>query len=309
MAKKKLRVDRLLVIILASILIVLLVVLGVKYLFKNVDNTNNNSGNNVQDSEEHITMSVKNSEVYAFDKDLGFGFVVVEVQFDSNFNNIEYDLSNLVTDEGIKLSDAFSYENKLKTTNHDFNKLNTTYTISVPSNSTTAKLFVPYILANNSIVITDMKFDNSLVIDISGNKTDVSTILNKSTEEQIISKDYSFTCSKPYVENMMKYNGEPYESSTLSIYVFKLTCDYISDNVTVTGATFTDVNGGVYDAKDKAWSSSKVDNIIGKTIKEGDTYATFFELYTNSEDKVVYTGKIKLNFSDDTSVEIETVLN
>ena len=69
------------------------------------------------------------------------------------------------------------------------------------------------------------------------------------------------------------------------------------------------LSGYEYEALDESYKSYKIDNIIGKTLKSGDEYALFFELYRNGNEEINYDGVLRIKFSDsDKWVEIPTTL-
>lgn len=309
--KRKIRADRILIIVLLVILIALIVVLGVKVLFKNANNDETKQEVVVQETIESEGLKIENLgyEVYKKNEELGFGFVVANLRF-KNKEAINYDLVNLKTDEGITLNDTFIYEKKLKTSGFDFNSLNTTIDIVSTSGQLEAKIFIPFVKERNNLMLTDMLSSASLTFDLNKNVIDMSNLKSENEKEEIISSDYEFSCNKPYIEEMMKHNGEPYNSSMLSVYTFRLTCISVKDGVKVTGASFINKEGEkVADAYDSSYSSSKVDNILDKSLKAGDVYALFFELYSNQDDRVAYEGTIKLNFSDGSTAEVKAVLD
>ena len=304
--RRKIRPDRILILALLLVLIVLLVIIGVKTLFSK--DTNYDETNNEVISSDDKGFELGNYEVYTKDDNLGFGFVVADIKFTSE-NEINFDLANLITDEGIKLSEIYNYENKLKTSNYDFDALNTFSGIVNGDKEVSVKVFIPFVNKTDSLNIIDNSSNYSILINLTKNTKSIETIKKENKEDEIVSKDYTFTCQKPYIEDMMKHNGEPYDSSMLSIYVFRLTCESIDNGVKVNSATFSDKDGNVFNAYDETYSSSKIDNIIGKTLKVGDTYGLFFELYSNEEDRVAYEGTINLKFSDGTSADVKTILN
>lgn len=304
--RRKIRPDRILILVLLLVLIVLLVIIGVKTLFSG--KTKKEETNNEVITNNEIPFELVDYEVYTKDDNLGFGFVTADIKFVSD-KEINFDLANLITDEGIKLSETYNYENKLKTSNYDFDSLKTFSGIVNGDKEAVVKVFIPFVNKTDSLNIIDNSSNYSLLINLTKNTKTIETIKKEAKEDEIVSKDYTFTCQKPYIEDMMKHNGEPYDSSMLSIYVFRLTCDSIENGVKVVSASFKDKNGEVTDAYDSSYSSSKIDNIIGKSLKAGDTYGLFFELYSNEEEKIAYEGSINLKFSDGTSAEVKTLLN
>lgn len=300
--KRKIRPDRILIIVLAVVLLVLLVMLGIKYLFNGKQDNNENKPNNNETVDVKSDLEILNYDVYNKIDELGFGFAVAEIQ---NNSDGQLDLSNFSTNEHIVLSEVFNYEKKLKTSSYDFDSLNTTLDL----NGEKCRIFIPFVDVKDNLIVTDKNSNYSYTFDLSKNNKDISVIKKETNEEIIISEDYTFSCDKPYIESMMKHNDEPYDSSMLSVYCFRLTCDSIKNGVKITDAKFVDKAGNITEAYDSTYSSSKIANILNRDIKVGDTYALFFELYSNNEDHVAYEGTIKLSFSDGSSAEVSTILN
>ena len=306
--KRKIRPDRILVIVLAVILFILLIVLGIKYLFQNKgDDQSAQVKPEAVIEKNGFKIELNDYIVYKLDKDLGFGFVVCDVTFVDS-KDIQYDLANLTTSEGLSLGDSFAYEKKLKTSGYDFVNLGTTIDTYVNKNTLNCKLFVPYNNSENKLTLTDKVTGASFEFDLTKDPKDITSLSNNKQKETISSNDYEFICSKPHIQEMMKHNGEPYDSSMLSVYEYRVKCVSIKEGIKVTSAKFVAQDGSISEAYDESYSSSKVENIIGKAIKAGDEYGLFFELYSNQEDHVAYNGTITLEFSDGTSAEVIATL-
>ena len=172
----------------------------------------------------------------------------------------------------------------------------------------TAKVFVPF--TKDKLILTDMVSGKSFTIDVSKNEKDLSSLKYQSTESNISSSNYNLDISNSYVSDMMTRNGQDYNSSMLCIYTFDIDVKSIGDNIKLTSAVYKkNSDGESYDALDASYASRKIDNILDKTLKVGDKYALFFEVFTDPNEKQDFSGTITFNFSDGSSKTIDTVLN
>lgn len=306
--KRRIRYDRIVLLVLIGIALIIALVLGTMLLLKN-DNTNTVT----PDNNEVIDSKDSNIELLSYDvyKDvddsLGFNFVVVELLF-KNDNGVNYDLSNLTTNEDVKLSDTYMYEKKIELEGYDFSLLNVINDVSSSEKEFTCKVFAPF--TGDSLILTDLISDNTITIDTSKNEKDLSLLKINSSSTNLSSANYDLSISNSYVSDMMTRNGEDYNSSMLSIYTFDIEVKSIGDNIKLTSAVYKKKSDGEsYEALDASFASRKIDNIIDKDLKVDDKYALFFEVFTDPNDKQDFSGTITFNFSDGSSKAIETVLN
>ncbi len=311
--KRKLRVDRLVLMILLSILLVIILIFAVKALFDlfSDDKPISNNPEIVEPiNNSKLIVELLDYKVYEDSQnELGFNFVVAKLKF-SDENNINYDLNNLLTDEMIKLNDILDYQKKMKINSYDYEKLDTTIDIKSDDNELEANIFIPYSKQKDILIITEKISGNSFSIDLSKNKEDINSIKYVSTSEEIKTASYEFKVSDNYISTMMKHNGEPYDSSMLSVYTYNLTVEQINDGIKIVDAKFKQAStGSTWSALDASYSSSKIENIINKDLHVGDKYALFFEVYSNDNEKPTYDGDITIYFSDNSSVTIKATLN
>lgn len=309
--RRKIRFDRLLLIILLAVLIILALFFGIKGLIGllNKDDKPSDKPNPVIPVSQTIEINLGNYEVYE-DKDdkLGFNFVVAELNFKDD-KAIAYDLSNLITDETIKLNDIYSYQKKMNINSYDYNLLNTTVDIISNENELKAKVFIPYTKAKDLLTITDSISGKSIPIDLKANKADIDSIKYTSTSSEIKTQSYDLKVSNAYQASLMTHNGEEYDCSMLTIYAFDLTVNSIKEGTRIVSGEFVqDGTNEKYEAYDSSYSGKKA-NIIDRELKVGDTYSLYFEVYSNIDDKPRYEGKITIKFNDGSSAVINTVLD
>ena len=310
--KRKIRYDRIVLLVLLTILLVIGLYFCVGYLIGLFDNDNKdyNKEDEIPVVNNGIKIDLINYDIYE-DKEnmLGFNFIVAELEFKDE-NNIDYDLANLITDETIKLNDINDYLKILNINSYNYNLLNTTLDIKADTNEYKTKIFIPYKNNKDLVIVTDKLSGNSFSINTTVNKKDIDDIKYSSKDDEISTASYSFKISNNYISTMMTHNGESYDSSMLSVYTFDLTVLDIAKDIRITNAYFKqNSTGEMWQALDSSYSSLKIDNILNRDLKVGDNFALFFEVYSNNNEKPAYEGKITLEFNDNSSVTIDTILN
>lgn len=309
--KRKIRYDRLVLLILIAIVLIIILVMGIIKLTSKDDDTSKPTETPINETivSDGVSIELLSYETYLdVDDTLGFNFVVAELKFSAS-DPISYDLNNLVTNQSIKLNDIMSYQKTIKLKDFNFDSLKTTVDIASDQNEYTCKVFVPY-TGKDNITLTDTISGKSFMIDVSKNQDNIDSIKNKNTSNEINTVDYNLTVSSSYVSDMMKRNGETYNSSMLCVYTFDIKVASISDGIKITSATYAkNSDGETYDALDDSYDSVKISNVLNKELSVGDEYALFFEVYSNPDETQDFSGKLTLNFSDGSSTTIDTVLN
>ncbi|MDO4500220.1 MAG: hypothetical protein Q4B60_02985 [Erysipelotrichaceae bacterium] len=295
----------LLVIVVLGVLIGLLIFFGFNRPKKPITDkpTVTEPDNKIKESVELVSY-----KVYEDDGSMGFNFALAELKF-FNIDGVNYDLKNLKTDEGIKLDDYYFYEKKMAAAGIDYSLLEAVNEVVSENTSLNAVVFIPYSVKDAKLMLTDTVNARIIEIDTSKNKEDLGVFKYVSTPDEIKTKDYDLSVSKSYESTTMKMDGENYTPSMLSIYTFDLNVKAISNGIKITKAEFvqSDTNEK-YEALDETYYSTKIGNIINRDLRVGDTYALFFEVFSNPEEKSTYAGKITLYFSDGSAVTIDTVL-
>lgn len=312
MAKKKRRVryDHLILLILLFILLILGTFFALKALFSDEEDKPNNNNQNIIIDNSTMTIELINYEVYKdINDDLGFNFIVAELNFKDD-KAIDYDLNNLITDEKIIVKDIFEYQKKMNINNYDYDALKTTLDITSNQNELKARVFIPYIDERNLVILTDSISGKSFSINANNNLKNIDDIKYKSSSSEIRTSSYKFKISNNYISTTMLHNNESYDSSMLAVYTFDLTVEEIKDDIRIVSATFIqDDTNESWEALDASYSSIKRENIINKELNINDTYALFFEVYSNNNEKPRYEGKIDLKFNDGSTIRIDTIFN
>ncbi len=309
--KRKIRYDRLVLLILIALGLIFILVLGIIKLVKSSDtsiNTNTDTPTNETIVTDGVSIELLSYKTYLdIDDTLGFNFVVGELKFSAK-DPISYDLSNLVTNQNIKLSDIVNYKKTIEVKDFNYTSLGTVVDVVSDQNEYTCKVFIPYTGSDN-ITLTDTLSGKSFMIDVSQNQDNIDSIKNKNTSNEINTADYNLTVSNSYISDMMKRNGESYNSSMLCIYTFNIKVVSIKDGIKITSASYAkNSDGENYEALDDTYDSVKISNILNKSLSVGDEYALFFEVYSSPDEAQDFSGKLTLKFSDGSSVTIDTVL-
>lgn len=308
--KRRIRYDHIFLLVACVIFLVIACLLLFKLLFGQDDSNNNsNSNNNIKDEiKNNINISLISYDVYKASNILDFNFVVATFKFE-NKDGIRYDLSDLITDENIKLSDVYMYQKKIKLEGYNYDLLDTIAEINTDNDEYICKIFIPFISDKDTLLLTDQLSNETFTFDLNTNEKQLDTLKETNDETTVSSANYDLVVSNSYISDMMTRDGVSYDSSMLDIYTFKIEVVSVANDIKVENAVYNkDSTGESFDALDASYSSIKIDNIIDKNLKAGDSYALFFEVFTDSDEKQDFKGTITFIFSDGTSKTINTVL-
>lgn len=312
--KRKIRYDRLLIVILGGILLCAALIFTIKGLVS-LFTKDSNKDNKTQETIVPTNVDNKNTslELISYqiyedtNSDLGFNFVVAEIKF-SNQDGINYDLNSLSTNEGISLASTYDYQKSFNG-KYNFSSLGTTTSVASTDKEYTCKLFIPYTNTTTVLTLTDSNTNASLNIDLTKDKADINNIKVDDNSTVITSNDYDISVSNSYISEKMTRDGQSYSASMLSIYTFELKVNSISSGVKITNATFYQTStGSSENCLDESYASLKIGNALNKELNAGDTYALFFEMPDNPDEEHDYKGTITLTFSDGSSASIDTTL-
>lgn len=312
MAKqRKVRIDRLLIVILSAILIIGLLGLGIYALVNLISkNKSNNTVVGQNETVEGINISLVDYEVYIDDKNtLGFNFVIAELSFDGK-DKISFNLNDLQTSEKVSLGNVSKDLAILEENGYKVSKLDIVESISSDSNYYKCKVFIPYTTSSDYLqVFNSSNPTTKLNFDLSENNKYV-TSLKFDTDQEITIGNNSIYVSSCFISTMMEHNGVSYSMpETVKMFTFKINVVDVDDNVCIEEALF------IKDGSDKKikcrpaqYNSVKVDNIIGKNLVKGENGALFFEIISN-EEQPNYAGVLMLKLSNSEDwIKINTVL-
>lgn len=319
--KRKASLSRVLLTVIFTAVFALLAIFGIKYLMLNylgvgeIEEIKPEQKDEVVIQNGEVNIEVVDYAVYKDEaKDLGFSFIVADLKFSTNADSLYYDLNNLVTSDGkIELGQTDYYYSTLDKYDYDLSSVNLSkYYVKSNENNLMTTVLIPYSNVNGELkVYYDTKV---LKFDLSKYLSAESLIKNRQTLDNVISDsktDKSIIVSQSYSSEHMLKDGVDYdEASTVTIYTYQLQVNEIGNNVKVENAVFIKEGSSYeYVALDSSYSSLIIDNIIGKTLKVGDTYALFFRVYQNGDSSMSYKGVLRIKFSDSASwVEIPTFI-
>lgn len=311
--KSKIRTDRLIILILVTILIAMVIALGI---IKGIDllSANKEKEDNSKPTEVVTTDGVKvsliDSRAYVDDTDsLGFNFAIVTLKFESN-SPISFDFSNLQTSEKIHLNDV-SYElQKVKEEGYKLDEFNIVNSITSDANSIEVNVFVPYKTDDSTLSIYNLNDPTTqIVLDLDNNQYFV-TSLKFDNESNIVVDNTSVVVSKSFISTRMKHNGEEYDiPSTNKVFTFIIFVNSVDENVSIVDAYFIkDGEDEKIPCMSSEYKSNKAENVIGENLTAGENGALFFETYCR-EDNPDYSGVLMLKFSNsDDWVKVNTTL-
>ena len=283
--KRKMRVDR--IIILFLILAILILGLGFG-IYKLLDSLLDRRGNNepktpvVVDPEpvktsEGVKVAMNDYDVYIDDTDsLGFNFVIAELRFTAD-DPISFDLGNLQTSEHIYLNNVSKYINTLTEKSYKVSDLGIVNTVVSNSNDYTCKVFVPYTTESSSLRLLNSEDASMIEFDLTKNNKYVTT-MKFNTDQEIVIGETNIRVSKSYISTMMTHNGEEYDASGLNYYTFNIYVDKIEGDIKIVDAIFVRNNSDEQlHCLNNEYQSVKVSNCLNKTLIQGENGALFFE--------------------------------
>lgn len=317
--KKKIRVDRLIILILSAVLFVSLLTFGIYSLINVLTNKGSNKPNKTEyvdpdpvDTTQGIKVELVDYENYVDDTNkLGFNFVLANFKFSSN-NPISFDLNNLQTSEKIHLNNVSKQLNTLEMEGYKTSKLNVVTEVVSQNNEYICKLFIPYTTKDAALRVTNAVDQSMITFDLTSvNNRHYVTELRFDTSQNIDVNNTSVNVSSSFISTMMLHNGQEYEvASTLRVFTFKINVKEIEGNVMITDAKFVkDGSSEEIPCMSAEYSSEKVKNVLNKKLELGDKNgALFFETESKGE-RPDYSGTLFLMFSNSSDwVKVPTSL-
>ena len=312
--KRQFKFVRLLLVLLIVCALAVCIFFGIKLVYSKINEAPEKKEDikEVSDTNEEVSIEVVDYKIFVdSDDELGFNFILADLKFTSKNTPIFYDLANLSTSERINLGNIEFYETKIQAIGIELSKLNYVKNVRADdSNSVTCKVLIPYEKIKGELNVYNGEV---LKFDLNANNINVGSLKVKEGQSEtiILSNDYNISVFDSYISNMMFRNDEKAKyPATVDIYTFELKVNSITkENICIEEATFIP-NGSSnnHNSLDESYSSAKIENIIGKPLKIGDTYALFFAVTNSRETKESFNGKLLIKFSDNANlIEISTV--
>lgn len=310
--KKKVRVDRIIILILVAILVLGALGFGLYKVFGLLFNDKENKTEIIPTVEtiDGVNVSLVDYTVYVDDTDqLGFNFIIAKLKFTST-NPVSFDLVNLQTSEKKYLNDVSTYIQLLEEKGYKLNDLDISRVVESTEKTVEANIFIPYTTDSDSLQVYNLKNPSTnLSFDLEENNK-IVTSLKFDTDANIVVDNTSLHVSSSFISTRMKHNDEEYEiPSSVKVFTFIITADSIDDNVSIVDAYFIkDGEQEKITCMSNEYKSNRTENVIGKKLVLGENGALFFETYC-MDDNPDYKGilMIKLSNSNDW-VKVSTVL-
>jgi hypothetical protein len=314
--RRKLRIDRLIIFILACLAALAVLTFGMYQLFKMLFDSDGGKEKPqpITDpvpvsTNDDIRINLNDYEVYVDDTDnLGFNFILADMTFKSD-KAISFDLKNLQTSEKIHLNDVSKYLNTLNEKGYRTDKLGYVASVVSDQKEYTCRLFIPYTTDSYSLRLLNALDASMMEFDLTHNKKDI-TSLKFDTEQKIEIGDASVKVSSSSISTMMLHNGEDYQvPSTMNVYTFKIYVEESASKLKIVEANFVrESNGDVIPCMDESYESEKIQNCLKKELVTGDNGALFFETAIIG-DNPDFNGFLMLKFGNsDDWIKIPTIL-
>lgn len=310
--RRKLRMDRILMLMLISVSLIGVFVFGGKKIYSLLKQKMEN--NQITDplpieTDKSVKASLENYQIYKDESnELGFSFIIAAFKFEGE-NGISFDLGNLQTSEKILLNNTAKYLNELEEKGYKTSKLDIVNTVVSSDNSFVCNVFIPYKTGNDTLRVMNSIDTTWIEFDLNKNINDLST-LKFETEQNIEIGNADITVSSCSISTMMLHNGEEYQiPSTLNIYTFRISVNKLEDNLVIEDARFVrENNDEVIQCLSEEYESIKVGNCLNKKLELGENGALFFETEAGGSDPD-YRGSLMLKFSSSNDwIKIPTTL-
>lgn len=309
MAKKKYRVDRIIILILSFILICGVFGFGLYKLFGfifNDDKTSEIKVPEVKETTEDINISLLDYNVYIDDTDeLGFSFIIANIKLDAS-SPVSFELSKLQTSEKINLGDISEYTKKMELNGYSLSTLDiATSGIVSTENSIEAKIFIPFETDSSSLSVYNSLNASKLEFDLNKNRLMATNFKLKDNNTQIEVGSNCVNITNAYISDFMLHNDQQYEiGSSTRMYTFEITVVEALEDAKISEATF--IEKGTSDSipcKSQEYRAIDMENIVNKDLTPGTKGGLFFEVY--SDDNFVHEGTLLIKFTNsDKLIEI-----
>lgn len=300
--KRKVRIDRIIIFVLVTLIILGAVGFGtfklIGYFFNKENKTVNTNEEVVTNND--IKISLEDYKVYIDESDaLGFNFIIAKVKFSSN-EPVKFDLINLQTSEKIYLNDINKHLNKLELEGYSINKLDiNSNNINSQNNTVEVNLFIPYSTDSDKLSVYNSVDSSKLEFDLNTNNNLLTSLKLNSNDSQIQVGTTKVSISNVYISDFMLHNDEECDfGSTVRIYSFEISVLENQDNAQITDAIYL-IDGSDYENKALSSDYSSIDmkNIIGEKLSQNTKGGLFFEIQTTDND--IKDGTLLIKFSNE----------
>ena len=285
--RRRIKVKNVILLILAGVLLIGVLAGGFFWIR---DVMSKKADKNEETVSERFKIDLIDYTVYRSD-DFDFEFVLASLRF-SDDEPINYTLSNLYTDEGLKLGSVDSYVEELESKYYYLGVKGVSFEVVSEENSATYTIFIPIKDKNKTeLTLYDALSKGELKFDLNANLGDISE-LKYSTGSTIQTDDYVLNIADAYIETNFFIDNEPYQyPSTIQIFI----ADGSNEEIHALASNIT---------------AMRQNNIIDRSLSDGMSGALFFEVYNPNDDHISYNGTLKIKFSESAEwLVLETELN
>ena len=315
---KEIRADRIFMLIFIVILILSVLGFGGYFainLFKDKLNKPEeivDPKNNQKEENEKVSIKLNDYTVYIDDSnELGFDFVVCNIDVTTNKDKLSFSLNNLQTSEKISLNDVNKYINKINNSGFDLSRLNiVSNTITSENNEASVNIFVPFEKEDASIKVFNLLDTSKFDISLSKNNVFVTTLKLSTGENIEIDDELNIFVSSCSISTKMLHNGEEYSyPESFPVYTFELVVNNINEDIKIEDAKFIkDKYSNEYECLDDTYSSLMFENILNKDLSIDYSGALFFQIPSDDQ-YISYDGTLLIKLSNNPNwIKISTEL-
>lgn len=288
--RRRVRIDRLLIVILVSLLLVCGLGFGLYKLsglfFKDEEPPVAVEPGNTDEPKTAISLSLDSYEVYLLE-DLDFDFIIANVTL-ASAEEFSYSLANLVTEEKIALDNIYNYTKQLEAHSYNLAPFQLLDTIT-GKGELKASILIPF-RVKDKLTVYNLMDGKALHFDLAKNLADVNSLKATSGSDIVLSNDLKVFVTDCYVSYDMYHDDEDVTyTDTISALTFKISITAAGEDAVIADAEYV-VNNQTISALDAGWYSMKLDNALGKKLKTNTSYGIFFNVYNND----LFTGTLRL---------------
>lgn len=301
--KKRVRIDRIIILVLIAILVLGVLGFGVYKLFGLLfkeEGTHNIKQPTVTETTNDIKVTLKDYVVYQDDTGyLGFNFIIANLSFEAE-EPVSFELKNLQTSEKISLDDTKKYLNKLELAGYSLDKMEiNTSGIKSTENKCDAKVFIPYNTDSSNLSVYNSINASRLEFDLSKNNVAATILKLNDQDTEIEVGSTKVTVTNAFISSFMLHNNDKYELGTSQkVYSFEIMVSDSNENAKIVDAIFIeDGTSEEIHCLSSEYKAIDMDNIIGLDLTSGTNGGLFFVVVSN--DNEVHNGTLLIKFSNE----------
>lgn len=261
---------------------------------------------------ENASLHILDVENFA-SEDFPFRFSIITFSFKTNFKST-YNLTNLITEEGIRVSDAEKYLAQLKEKSLSLINVNLVNSLTSNADECVGKAFVAYRKQSGFLEIKDINSRYIFKIDLD-KKVNTFSVFKPKTGALVEENNYILKVSDSYICERVNYLDEEYlYPSSVNIFAYIVEVKEANNkDFVVEDAIFKPLNSQEkFKALGKDYYDIRRDkqSILSRNLKKGDSGVLLFEIYDPNEEKIERNGTLYLKIKNQEKLlELSTKLN